>query len=600
MNKKSDSRDTPLPDHRLTVAELLGMLVADGLVDKPDADALIAESRLQRLQAHPLVVVAEQKWKSRRAPNRPLTLDDLGEWFAAKVGLDYYHIDPLKIDFTAVTDVMSSAYATRFGILPVQVTPDEVMIVTTEPFLRDWEREIQSIVKKRIRRVMASPVDVARYLVEFYNLARSVKKASQQGGQSAGLSSFEQLVELGRTNKQFDANDQHIVNIVDWLWQYAFEQRASDIHIEPRRELGIVRFRIDGVLHQVYQIPMSVMAAMVSRIKILGRMDLVEKRRPQDGRIKTRTADGQEAELRLSTLPTAFGEKLVMRIFDPEVLVRSLADLGFTDDDQARWNGMTASPNGIIFVTGPTGSGKTTTLYSTLKHLATPAVNVCTIEDPIEMIEPAFNQMQVQNQIDLGFAEGVRALMRQDPDIIMVGEVRDLETAEVAIQAALTGHLVLSTLHTNDAPSAITRMLDLGMPSYLLGATVLGVRAQRLVRVLCPSCKKASAPTPEDEALWDRLVAPWKANRPAQFYHPVGCLDCRMTGYRGRIGLYEILLLSQDVKQAIADNAEVARIRDLSYREGMKPLRISGAMKIAAGITTLAEVFKVAPPSERA
>ena len=600
MNKKSDSRDTPLPDHRLTVAELLGMLVADGLVDKPDADALIAESRLQRLQAHPLVVVAEQKWKSRRAPNRPLTLDDLGEWFAAKVGLDYYHIDPLKIDFTAVTDVMSSAYATRFGILPVQVTPDEVMIVTTEPFLRDWEREIQSIVKKRIRRVMASPVDVARYLVEFYNLARSVKKASQQGGQSAGLSSFEQLVELGRTNKQFDANDQHIVNIVDWLWQYAFEQRASDIHIEPRRELGIVRFRIDGVLHQVYQIPMSVMAAMVSRIKILGRMDLVEKRRPQDGRIKTRTADGQEAELRLSTLPTAFGEKLVMRIFDPEVLVRSLADLGFTDDDQARWNGMTASPNGIIFVTGPTGSGKTTTLYSTLKHLATPAVNVCTIEDPIEMIEPAFNQMQVQNQIDLGFAEGVRALMRQDPDIIMVGEVRDLETAEVAIQAALTGHLVLSTLHTNDAPSAITRMLYLGMPSYLLGATVLGVMAQRLVRVLCPSCKKASAPTPEDEALWDRLVAPWKANRPAQFYHPVGCLDCRMTGYRGRIGLYEILLLSQDVKQAIADNAEVARIRDLSYREGMKPLRISGAMKIAAGITTLAEVFKVAPPSERA
>ena len=600
MNKKSDSRDTPLPDHRLTVAELLGMLVADGLVDKPDADALIAESRLQRLQAHPLVVVAEQKWKSRRAPNRPLTLDDLGEWFAAKVGLDYYHIDPLKIDFTAVTDVMSSAYATRFGILPVQVTPDEVMIVTTEPFLRDWEREIQSIVKKRIRRVMASPVDVARYLVEFYNLARSVKKASQQGGQSAGLSSFEQLVELGRTNKQFDANDQHIVNIVDWLWQYAFEQRASDIHIEPRRELGIVRFRIDGVLHQVYQIPMSVMAAMVSRIKILGRMDLVEKRRPQDGRIKTRTADGQEAELRLSTLPTAFGEKLVMRIFDPEVLVRSLADLGFTDDDQARWNGMTASPNGIIFVTGPTGSGKTTTLYSTLKHLATPAVNVCTIEDPIEMIEPAFNQMQVQNQIDLGFAEGVRALMRQDPDIIMVGEVRDLETAEVAIQAALTGHLVLSTLHNNDAPSAITRMLDLGMPSYLLGATVLGVMAQRLVRVLCPSCKKASAPTPEDEALWDRLVAPWKANRPAQFYHPVGCLDCRMTGYRGRIGLYEILLLSQDVKQAIADNAEVARIRDLSYREGMKPLRISGAMKIAAGITTLAEVFKVAPPSERA
>ena len=588
-----------VPEHRLSVAEILGFMVADGLIERKDADALIAESRLRRQLVHPLVVIAEQKWKSLLAPHRPLLLDELGEWLATRIGLEYYHIDPLKIDFTAVTDVMSSAYATRFGILPVQVNASELVVATTEPFLRDWEGEIGGIIKKRIRRVIASPTDVARYLVEFYNLARSVKKAAQLGGQSAGLSSFEQLVELGRSNRQFDANDQHIVNIVDWLWQYAFEQRASDIHIEPRREVGIVRFRIDGVLHQVYQIPMSVMAAMVSRIKILGRMDLVEKRRPQDGRIKTRTADGLEAELRLSTLPTAFGEKLVMRIFDPEVLVRNFTDLGFSVEDESRWKAMSGSPNGIILVTGPTGSGKTTTLYSTLKQLATPAVNVCTIEDPIEMVEPAFNQMQVQKAIDLDFAEGVRALMRQDPDIIMVGEVRDLETAEVTIQAALTGHLVLSTLHTNDAPAAVTRMLDLGMPSYLISATVLGVMAQRLVRVLCPSCKKASPATPEDEAMWDRLVAPWKANRPSLFHHPVGCLDCRMTGYRGRVGIYEILMLSPDMKQAISDNADVAKIRDLAYREGMKPLRISGAMKVAAGVTTLAEVFKVAPPSER-
>ena len=595
----ADTSAHTIPEHRLSVAELLGFMVADGIVEKKDADALIAESRLRRQVVHPLVVIADQKWKSQLAPHRPLLLDDLGEWFAARIGLEYYHIDPLKIDFTAVTDVMSSAYATRFGILPVQVNASEVVVATTEPFLRDWESEISGIIKKRIRRVIASPTDVARYLVEFYNLARSVKKASQMGNQSAGLSSFEQLVELGRSNRQFDANDQHIVNIVDWLWQYAFEQRASDIHIEPRRELGIVRFRIDGVLHQVYQIPMSVMAAMVSRIKILGRMDLVEKRRPQDGRIKTRTADGLEAELRLSTLPTAFGEKLVMRIFDPEVLVRNFTDLGFSVEDESRWKAMSGSPNGIILVTGPTGSGKTTTLYSTLKQLATPAVNVCTIEDPIEMVEPAFNQMQVQKAIDLDFAEGVRALMRQDPDIIMVGEIRDLETAEVTIQAALTGHLVLSTLHTNDAPAAVTRMLDLGMPSYLISATVLGVMAQRLVRVLCPSCKRASPATPEDEAMWDRLVAPWKANRPSQFHHPVGCLDCRMTGYRGRVGIYEILMLSPDMKQAVSDNADVAKIRDLAYREGMKPLRISGAMKVAAGVTTLAEVFKVAPPSER-
>ena len=588
------------PEHRLTIAEVLGLLVNDGLVEKADAEALIAESRLKRLVVHPLAVVAEQKWKSLQPPHRPLDLEALGEWLAAKIELEYFHIDPLKVDFTAVTDVMSSAYATRFGILPVQVNAREIVVATTEPFLREWEKEIAGIAKKSIRRVIANPLDVARYLVEFYNLARSVKKAAQMGGQAAGLSSFEQLVELGRSNRQFDANDQHIVNIVDWLWQYAFEQRASDIHIEPRREVGIVRFRIDGVLHQVYQIPMSVMAAMVSRIKILGRMDLVEKRRPQDGRIKTRTADGQEAELRLSTLPTAFGEKLVMRIFDPEVLVRNFSELVFTDDDKARWQTMSGAPNGIVLVTGPTGSGKTTTLYSTLKQLATPEVNVCTIEDPIEMIEPSFNQMQVQTAIDLGFAEGVRALMRQDPDIIMVGEIRDLETAEIAIQAALTGHLVLSTLHTNDAPAALTRMLDLGVPSYLLGATVLGVMAQRLVRVLCPACKRQAPATPEDEALWDRLVAPWKANRPTHFHHPVGCLDCRMTGYRGRIGLYEILMLSPDVKQLIADGAELAKVRDLAYREGMKPLRISGAMKVAAGMTTLAEVFKVAPPSERA
>ena len=595
-----DTKANTVPEHRLTVAEILGLLVADGIVPKTDADALIAECRLKRLVAHPLTIIADQKWKSLQAPFRTLTLDVIAEWFAGKLGLEYYHIDPLKIDFTAVTDVMSSAYATRFGILPVQVTSLEVVFATIEPFLRDWENEIKPIIKKNIRRVIANPVDVARYLIEFYNLARSVKKASQQGGQSAGLSSFEQLVELGRSNRQFDANDQHIVNIVDWLWQYAFDQRASDIHIEPRREIGIVRFRIDGVLHQVYQIPMSVMAAMVSRIKILGRMDLVEKRRPQDGRIKTRTADGQEAEMRLSTLPTAFGEKLVMRIFDPEVLVRNFTDLGFSEEDQARWKSMSESPNGVILVTGPTGSGKTTTLYSTLKQLATPAVNVCTIEDPIEMVEPAFNQLQVQNAIDLDFAQGVRALMRQDPDIIMVGEIRDLETAEVTIQAALTGHLVLSTLHTNDSPAAVTRMLDLGVPSYLISATVLGIMAQRLVRLLCPLCKKSNPASAEDEAMWDRLVAPWKANRPSHFHQPGGCLECRMTGYRGRVGIYEILMLTPDMKQAITDNADVAKIRDLAYREGMKPLRISGAMKVAAGITTLAEVFKVAPPSERA
>ena len=301
----------------------------------------------------------------------------------------------------------------------------------------------------------------------------------------SGITNLEQMLELGGT-KSPEANDAHVVNIVDWLLQYAFDQRASDIHIEPRREKGLIRFRIDGILHHVYELPSAVNTAVTSRLKILGRMDVAEKRRPQDGRIKTKSQDGTEVELRLSTLPTAFGEKMVMRIFDPDVLLRSFNELGLAGDDHRRWQGMTNAANGIVLVTGPTGSGKTTTLYSTLKHLATDEVNVCTIEDPIEMVEPSFNQMQVQHNIDVNFASGVRALMRQDPDITMVGEIRDLETAEMAIQAALTGHLVISTLHTNDAPTAVTRMLDLGVPAYMIKATVLGVMAQRLVRTLSP------------------------------------------------------------------------------------------------------------------
>ncbi|MBW7900420.1 MAG: Flp pilus assembly complex ATPase component TadA [Rhodocyclaceae bacterium] len=586
-------------EHRLTLPELVGWLVADGMVAPAEGERLIAERRLFRGDAHPLVLAADQKWRSLLPPNRPLQIEELTEWLAKRVGLEYVHIDPLKVDFSIVTDVMSSAYATRFKILPLQVTTREVVIATAEPYVTEWVAELAPILKKEIRRVVANPADIARYLVEFYNLARSVKTAAKAGGHTGGLASFEQLIDLGRSNRQFDANDQHIVNIVDWLWQYAFEQRASDIHIEPRRELGIVRFRIDGVLHQVYQIPMAVATAMTSRIKLLGRMDVIEKRRPQDGRIKTRTPDGQEIELRLSTLPTAFGEKLVMRVFDPEVLVRDFRELGFSDEDQRRWHAMTAQPNGIVLVTGPTGSGKTTTLYSTLKQLATPEVNVCTIEDPIEMIEPAFNQMQANPAIDLGFADGVRALMRQDPDIIMVGEIRDLETADMAIQAALTGHLVLSTLHTNDAPSAVTRLLDLGVPSYLIGSTLLGVMAQRLVRTLCPHCKRTAAIRPEDEETWKALVAPWKASRPPQLQHPVGCLECRMTGYAGRVGLYELMPMSPELKKLIRPDTDIARVREQAYREGMKPLRISGATKAAQGLTTLDEILKVAPPGEQ-
>ena len=580
-----------VPDRRLRLDDVLKLMVADGLILPADAER-IARSRTQRFE-HPLELIAEQKLKSLKAPHRMLLLEPLVEWLAGKLDIPYRHIDPLKVELGAVTATMSNAYAERYRILPVAVDRLTLTVATGEPFVRSWADELARILKLEIRLVFANPVDIRRYIGEFFNLARSMKKAQENSrGEFAFARNFEQLVELGR-HGHLDANDQHVVHIVDWLWQYAFDQRASDIHVEPRRDVGLVRFRIDGVLHQVYAIPTSVLNAVTSRIKLLARMEIVEKRRPQDGRIKTVAPDGEEIELRISTMPTAFGEKIVMRIFSPEVLVRDFQDLGFTADDRSRWEGMTGEPHGIILVTGPTGSGKTTTLYSTLKGLATPEVNVCSIEDPIEMIEPAFNQMQVHPAIGVDFASGVRTLLRQDPDIIMVGEIRDRDTGDMAVQAALTGHLVLSTLHTNDAPTAVTRLLDLGVPAYLLNSTLLGVMAQRLVRTLCPHCKQPTE-APDDET-WATMTSPWRAEKPAQVMAAAGCVDCRMTGYLGRIGLYEIMLMTPALRRLMTHDADDRVIREQAYRDGMKPLRVSGAMKVASGLTTVDEVIKVAP-----
>jgi len=578
-------------DRRLRLDDILKLMLADGLVSAPDAEVL-ARSRTHRFE-HPLEAIADRKWKSPKPPHRVMTLEWLVEWLAGKLGIAYVHIDPLKIDLGAVTATMSNAYAERYRILPVAVDRQALTVATSEPFIRSWADELAEMIKLEVKFVFANPADIKRYLGEFFNLARSMKRAQAASkGQLALTGNFEQLVELGK-HGHLDANDQHVVHIVDWLWQYAFEQRASDIHVEPRRDVGMVRFRIDGVLHQVYAIPQPVLIAMTSRIKLLARMEIVEKRRPQDGRIKTLAPDGQEVELRISTMPTAFGEKLVMRIFTPEVLVRDYADLGFMDDDRERWGKMIKEPHGIILVTGPTGSGKTTTLYSTLKQLAVPEVNVCTVEDPIEMIEPMFNQMQVHPGIGVDFANGVRTLLRQDPDIIMVGEIRDHDTADMAVQAALTGHLVLSTLHTNDAPTAVTRLLDLKVPPYLLNSTLLGVMAQRLVRTLCPHCKKPGEP-PDDE-MWRAITAPWRGEKPASVMEPEGCLECRMTGYLGRIGLYEIMLMTPALRRLMNHEADDRAIRDQAFKDGMKPLRVSGAMKVAAGLTTAEEVVKVAP-----
>ena len=546
-------------DHPLELHQLLPALIEQGLITAQAAQKISAAPCNQ----HPLECIAAE------GP----CLETLTQWLARHAGQTYLRIDPLKIDVAAVVPLMSHAFAQRHGILAVAVDAQSVTVASAQPHVSAWEAGLSQVLKRSIRRVVANPRDIQRCINEFYRLAKSVRSADQKMATPGNV----ELLSLGASDKEPDANDAHIVNIVDWLLQYAFAQRASDIHIEPSGDQGRVRFRIDGLLQDVYQFPPQVTTAVVSRLKSLGRMNVAEKRKPQDGRVKTRNPAGVEVELRLSTLPTAFGEKLVMRIFDPQVLLKDFDQLGLSSADQQRWHAMTRQANGIILVTGPTGSGKTSTLYTTLKQLATREVNLCTVEDPIEMVEPAFNQMQVQHNIDLTFASGIRALLRQDPDIIMIGEIRDQETAEMAIQAALTGHLVLSTLHTNDAPSAISRLQELGIAHYLIKATLLGVMAQRLVRVLCTHCKRPA----EVESVGG--------------YEAVGCVECRDSGYRGRAGLYEIMVLDPALKALVTPDADVQALRRGALAQGMNSLRMAGIDKVKAGLTTMTEVLRVTP-----
>ena len=573
---------------------MLDGLLIDGLIEESNSSLLrsLAKPEKGRQATGPLERIAASGWSNAHSPNESIDLDFLSKWLAKKVDLEWKRIDPLQIDVPAVTSVTSHAYASRFNVICIEVTPEYVVFGTAEPFYTEWQTELQRVLQKEIRLVICNPADIRRYLQELYAVSKSVLGAKKdQTQQSSAVQNLEQLMDLGRHGK-LEANDSHVISIVDWLLQYAYEQRASDIHLEPRREMGAVRFRIDGVMQQVYDMPAAVMAAVTSRLKILGRLDVAEKRRPQDGRLKTRNAEGKEVELRISTMPTAFGEKMVMRIFDPEVLVKDQTQLGLDAREAGIWNSMIKQPNGILLVTGPTGSGKTTTLYSSLQTLATPDVNVCTIEDPIELVVPAFNQMQVQHNIELDFAAGVRTLLRQDPDIIMVGEIRDLETAQMAVQAALTGHLVLSTLHTNDAASAVTRMLELGVPYYLLRSTLIGVVAQRLIRTYCPHCVSKQA---MDEEQWRTLMAPWKSAAPEHMNHAEGCLECRNTGFLGRAGIYELLQLTPGVKNLITPDVHLDDLRKQAYKEGMRPMRVSGLGKVAQGLTSFDEILKVTP-----
>jgi general secretion pathway protein E len=539
-------------------------------------------------------VITQMELKRADDPATLLDEETIFQALSKAWKIPYKKIDPLKLDLNLVTTTIPHGFAMKHLVLPIAINDGYLTVATPDPFNQEAIQDIAQVSHLRVKPVVSTKTDIIKLINEFFGFKRSIMAAETQfGGPAVDLGNLEQYVRL-RSSDELPSNDQHIVNAVDHLFSYAFDQRSSDVHIEPKRDKSMVRLRIDGTLHTVYELPKNVHSAIVSRIKNLARLDMAEKRRPQDGRIKMEKG-GVEAEIRVSSVPVAFGEKLVMRIMDPDILFQELGTLGFTSMDLLRYEQFINMPHGIVLVCGPTGSGKSTTLYSTLRYLSSPDINITTVEDPIEMVHEEFNQIAVQPVIGITFASILRNILRQDPDIIMIGEMRDLDTAENAIQAALTGHLVLSTLHTNDAPSSVTRLLDLGVPPYMIKATVLGVMAQRLVRTLCPHCKVAE---PTDAEAWDLMSKPFRAKPPAQTFAPQGCLECRDTGYLGRMGIYELLPMTEKVGELVSQDCDVEALRRQALKEGMRTLRLSGAQKVGAGLTTVAEVLRVSPASE--
>ncbi len=509
--------------------------------------------------------------------------------------IPFKKLDPLELDIEIVTKTIPKSFAINHLLVPVELRNGVLEVVTYYPdnpmVLEDIERANQV----KVRPYLSTRTDIKKILAEFFGFQRSITAAETQFGATGtattvDIGNLEQYVKLSSA-KELSSSDQHIKAAVNHLFSYALDQRASDIHVEPKRDVCLIRFRIDGVLHTIYRLPKAVHAAIISRIKSLGRMDIAEKRRPQDGRIKIgRREEEQEAEVRVSTVPVAFGEKTVMRILNPDVLFQHIDDLGFSRRDSVVYNSFMTSAHGIVLVTGPTGSGKSTTLYSTLKQIATPDKNIITVEDPVEMVHEEFNQIAVQPQIDVGFSTILRNILRQDPDIIMIGEIRDLETATYAVQAALTGHLVFSTLHTNDAVSTIVRLEDLGLEPFLIGSTMLGAMAQRLVRRICSHCKEPYSVEPGE---LQKLGLPVSGDKAVELYRGKGCRQCRKTGYSGRCGVFEVFPMSDQMKQLVAQRATDAEMRQVAIREGMATLREDAWRKVQMGVTTIEEALRV-------
>lgn len=534
-------------------------------------------------------VIASLQMERADDPTKILDEETIFQALAKAWKIPYRKIDPLKLDLNLVTTTIPHSFAMKHLVLPIDIKDGKLFIATPNPFNMEVMEDIGQVSHLKVRPVVSAKSDIFKLINEFFGFKRSIVAAEHQfTGPAVDLGNLEQYVRL-RASDEVPSNDHHIVNAVDHLFSYAFDQRASDVHIEPKREKSLVRLRIDGVLHTVYELPKNVHSAIISRIKNLARLDMAEKRRPQDGRIKM-DKQGVESEIRVSSVPVAFGEKLVMRIMDPEILFQDLEKLGFTSMDLLRYQQFINMPHGIVLVCGPTGSGKSTTLYSTLRYLASPEINVTTVEDPIEMVHESFNQIAVQPTAGVTFASILRYILRQDPDIIMIGEMRDLETAENAIQAALTGHLVLSTLHTNDAPSAVTRLLDLGVLPFLIQATLVGTLGQRLVRKNCPHCKEVFEMDREDLA---SLGLDLGKKGMIKLHRGKGCMKCRGTGYLGRTGIYEVLPLSESIRKLITPECDGEAIRDIARREGMVTLRENAIKKLLVGETTYQEVLRV-------
>ena len=526
--------------------------------------------------------------------DKPLTEEMIMQAIAKEKGMEYKKLDPLDLEIEMVTKTIPRNFAITHLLVPFNIQNGILEIATYHPDCQTVTSDIERANQIKVKAYLTNKSDIKKILAEFFGFQKSITAAeshfgSSESGGSVDIGNLERFVKVSSA-KEITSSDQHIKSAVNHLFNYALEQNASDIHIEPKREICLVRFRIDGALHTIYRLPKAVHSAIVSRIKFLSRLDIAEKRRPQDGRIKLSMSGGKEAEVRVSTIPVSFGEKAVLRILDPDVIFRSINEIGFSPRDQSVYNLMTHAPHGIVLVTGPTGSGKSTTLYSTLKSIASPEINITTIEDPVEMVHEDFNQIAVQPLIDVTFSTILRNILRQDPDVLMIGEIRDLDTASHAVQAAMTGHLVFSTLHTNDAVSSIIRLLDLGLQPFLISSTLLGCLAQRLVKTICPHCKEPFTISSDELA---KLGFPIAEQGPIRLYRGKGCRECRKTGYKGRCGVFEIFPLSARLKKMVTDETDIVEMKQVAIREGMTTLREDAWQKVKAGITTFEEAIRV-------